>query len=88
MLLIFEINLFLHVVDGEWSSWTYGPCSKTCGGGIQTLTRKCNNPKPDCGGNTCYGSSYRQKGCNPDCCPGKIMYNLMCAVKIMENWLS
>ena len=59
-------------VDGGWSSWTYGPCSKTCGGGIQTLTRTCDNPKPYCGGNGCSGLSTNQKSCNTNCCAGKL----------------
>ena len=61
------------LVDGGWSSWTNGSCSKTCGGGTQTLTRKCDNPKPACFGKNCSGPSDRQDVCNTDCCPGKII---------------
>ena len=70
MISLFDVCIY--VVDGGWSSWTYGPCNKTCGGGTQTLTRKCNNPTPDCGGKDCYGSSNHQRQCNTHCCPGKI----------------
>ena len=61
-----------YTVNGEWSSWTYGPCSKTCGGGTQQVTRKCNNPVPSCGGNNCSGNSTYQNTCGNNCCPGKI----------------
>ena len=62
------------IVDGGWSSWKLGPCSKTCGGGIQNYTRVCNNPKPSCGGKKCEGvSSYTaNKTCNDLCCPGNV----------------
>ena len=74
------------VVDGGWSSWVAGPCSKTCGGGKQRLTRRCNNPKPSCGGNKCLGLKIARNVCNTSCCPGKIIiiwsclyqYNYMC----------
>ena len=61
------------VVNGGWSSWIREPCSKTCGGGMQNLTRECNNPRPLCGGNSCNGDSVQQKRCNDNCCPGKII---------------
>ena len=63
------------IVDGGWGVWVIGPCSKTCGGGIRSITRKCNNPKPLCNGKQCEGeSSYAFPGkCNDFCCPGKNM---------------
>ena len=62
------VNSF--AVDGEWSSWIIGPCSKTCGGGIQTKTRVCDD---ECGGGKCKGSSTSSIKCNDVCCPGKIL---------------
>ena len=61
------------IVDGGWSSWTLGPCSKTCGGGIQNYTRVCDNPKPSCGGKECDGPStdVLYKNCNDFSCSGK-----------------
>ena len=63
------------VVDGGWSEWILGPCSKTCGGGIQNYTRVCNNPEPSCGGNECDGPSVYvvKEKCNDMCCPGEII---------------
>ena len=62
------------VVHGGWSSWIREPCSKTCGGGVQNITRECNNPRPSCGGNDCNGRNVRQERCNNNCCPGKKIY--------------
>ena len=61
------------VVDGGWSTWRVGPCSKTCGGGTQEYIRVCDNPTPACGGKQCVGSSSYSANCNPVCCPGKIL---------------
>ena len=71
----FTYGLYNYVVDGGWSSWTYGPCSKTCGGGIQNYTRVCDNPKPSCGGKECDGPStdVLYKNCNDFSCSGKIV---------------
>lgn len=33
-------------VHGRWSSWgPYNPCSRSCGGGVVTRRRWCNNPR-------------------------------------------
>jgi len=50
------------VINGGWSEW--GPCSKTCGGGVHRRT--CDNPKPSGGGDDCPGKS--EMGCNADRC--------------------
>ena len=75
------ICMYIHmynnfVVDGRWSSWRYGLCSRTCGRGIQALTRKCDNPVPSCGGNNCPGLSVDTTPCNIHCCPSKIITKL------------
>ena len=62
-----------YVVDGGWSSWSYGPCNKTCGGGTQERTRVCNNPAPSCGGNNCSGQGSGVVSCNTHCCRGKFI---------------
>ena len=67
-----KILLYTDTVNGGWSSWRLGPCSKTCGRGIQNYTRVCDNPKPSCGGKECKGPSSHFIKCNEFCCPGKI----------------
>ena len=59
------------VVDGGWSSWIHGLCSKTCGGGMRNVTRQCNNLKLSCEGNDCTSESHYTEKCNDICCPGK-----------------
>ncbi|XP_022785365.1 A disintegrin and metalloproteinase with thrombospondin motifs adt-1-like isoform X2 [Stylophora pistillata] len=56
-------------VDGHWSPWSgYGKCSRSCGGGYQYRTRKCNNPPPANGGKNCRGPSRRKRSCNLRSC--------------------
>ncbi|XP_046554970.1 SCO-spondin-like [Haliotis rubra] len=63
-------------VDGGWSAWVEDDrqaCTKTCGGGSQTVeyTRTCTNPTPRHGGAQCSGQSTKQEttDCNTDECP-------------------
>ncbi|XP_067650561.1 coadhesin-like [Haliotis asinina] len=63
-------------VDGAWATWTVastGPCSVTCGGGQQSLSRvrTCTNPSPAHGGSSCPGSSTDNlsQSCNTTPCP-------------------
>ena len=50
----------------------------TCGGGIQSRTRSCNNPAPSNGGATCQGSNSENTTCNAQQCPiGKSTHNLV-----------
>ena len=56
-------------VDGGWSDWTFGECSKTCGNGKKQETRTCTNPPPSNGGKDCKGkSSGKRKKCNLGSC--------------------
>ena len=53
--------------DGGYSNWSnFGPCSKTCGGGIQRRSRNCTMPVPQNGGKSCtvLGPSSETKICN------------------------
>ncbi len=56
-------------VDGGWTAWQFGPCSRTCGGGQQTITRSCTNPAPQNGGLNCVGNSNEAITCNTQICP-------------------
>ncbi|KAG8439752.1 hypothetical protein GDO86_005793, partial [Hymenochirus boettgeri] len=57
-------------VDGEWGEWgSYSLCSRTCGGGIKTITRECNKPEPSNGGKYCVGRRMKFRSCNTDSCP-------------------
>lgn len=59
------INPGLIIVDGMWSSWSaWTTCSKTCGCGIQTRTRTCDNPKPANNGTFCLGDGVQEQICN------------------------
>ena len=72
------------LVDGRWSNWVVGPCSKTCGGGVQNLTRECNSPRPSCGGKQCKGDNYfvYPGKCNDFCCPGKRINENIVSIKL------
>ncbi|XP_018080891.1 A disintegrin and metalloproteinase with thrombospondin motifs 14 isoform X2 [Xenopus laevis] len=57
--------------DGGWSSWSrFGSCSRTCGGGVRSRSRQCNNPEPSYGGRDCPGSAYEYQMCNNEECRG------------------
>ncbi|KAG7271849.1 hypothetical protein CRUP_023759 [Coryphaenoides rupestris] len=45
-------------VNGSWGTWApFGACSSSCGEGLQLLTRLCDNPAPQYGGQYCQGTS-------------------------------
>ncbi|XP_074026740.1 ADAM metallopeptidase with thrombospondin type 1 motif A isoform X3 [Leptinotarsa decemlineata] len=56
-------------IDGGWGPWQeFGPCSRTCGGGIKKSHRYCTSPKPVNGGSYCIGENERYESCNSmDC---------------------
>eukprot|EP00079_Xenopus_tropicalis_P027896 XP_012822312.1 PREDICTED: A disintegrin and metalloproteinase with thrombospondin motifs 14 isoform X1 [Xenopus tropicalis] len=57
--------------DGGWSSWSrFGSCSRTCGGGVRSRSRQCNNPPPAYGGRDCPGAAYEYQMCNNEECRG------------------
>ncbi|XP_050791962.1 A disintegrin and metalloproteinase with thrombospondin motifs 20 isoform X2 [Gopherus flavomarginatus] len=57
-------------VDGEWGPWgPYNSCSRTCGGGIKSTTRLCNQPEPRNGGKYCVGRRMKFRSCSTDSCP-------------------
>jgi len=57
-------------VNANWGSWSpLSPCSKTCGNGTMTKSRKCNNPAPSNGGLPCQGNATMAVLCNLQECP-------------------
>ena len=63
------ILISLLIVDGGWAEWTrFSPCSQTCGGGIITRSRNCNDPSPSDGGKDCPGEYFESRECNKDPC--------------------
>ncbi|XP_019744003.1 A disintegrin and metalloproteinase with thrombospondin motifs 12 isoform X2 [Hippocampus comes] len=56
-------------VNGGWGQWTaWSHCSRTCGTGVQSAERECNNPKPEFGGKYCTGERKRYRTCNTRPC--------------------
>ncbi|XP_030048250.1 properdin [Microcaecilia unicolor] len=52
-------------VDGGWGAWRKNnECSVTCGIGVETQRRECNNPAPQFNGKDCVGSQIRTTVCN------------------------
>lgn len=47
----------------------WGQCSRTCGGGVKTSQRLCNNPTPENGGDYCIGHNIRYASCSIQKCP-------------------
>ena len=60
------------IVDGGWSDWIPGECSRTCGTGISWHTRECNDPRPAHGGKNCVGLNRLLNYCKKGCCPGTV----------------
>ncbi|KAM3939316.1 A disintegrin and metalloproteinase with thrombospondin motifs 12 [Leptodactylus fuscus] len=57
-------------VNGGWGSWTpWSHCTRTCGAGVQSAERKCNNPEPKFGGKYCTGERKRYRMCKTNLCP-------------------
>merc|ERR1712038_73343 len=56
-------------VNCQWSSWSEtGPCSKSCGGGVQYFERTINVESQN-GGQSCTGSRTKREYCNTRDCP-------------------
>ncbi|XP_053864977.1 coadhesin-like isoform X2 [Malaclemys terrapin pileata] len=51
-------------VDGMWSPWaSWTPCPISCGLGVVSRSRRCNNPAPEHGGKNCTGHGYEEGSC-------------------------
>ncbi|XP_017269792.1 A disintegrin and metalloproteinase with thrombospondin motifs 7 isoform X2 [Kryptolebias marmoratus] len=57
-------------VNGGWASWSeWSACSRTCGAGVQSAERDCDNPIPKHRGKYCLGERQKHKICNTMPCP-------------------
>lgn len=61
-------------MNGGWGSWgSWCDCSVTCGGGIMSRKRECNNPVQGYGGYGCQGDGEETHTCNEGYCMGELM---------------
>ncbi|XP_063431754.1 hemicentin-1-like [Mytilus trossulus] len=59
------------LISGGWGIWkTFGECSATCGKGIQSFQRKCNDPVPETNETYCIGDHIQNLECNAIPCQG------------------
>lgn len=73
-------------VDGLWSNWEeWGPCTKSCGGGVQRRIRSCTNPPPANGGKDCIGQREETQICNQNACPGDLSETLVLSLLVFRN---
>ncbi|XP_017064274.1 A disintegrin and metalloproteinase with thrombospondin motifs 7 isoform X1 [Drosophila eugracilis] len=62
----------LTAVNGGWGDWSeWSECSRSCGGGVSTQQRECDNPVPANGGVFCIGERKRYKICRKRQCPAE-----------------
>ena len=69
------INTLIQIIISvpcEWDDWgEWGTCSKTCGGGLETRTRKIKQ-REAFGGAPCTGNDTESRPCAMNECPGMI----------------
>ncbi|XP_060071250.1 uncharacterized protein LOC132551155 [Ylistrum balloti] len=69
------------IIDGAWGAWgSWSLCTLTCGGGKQSRSRLCDDPRPQNGGLTCSGDSGDLADCNSNSCPAAAagVYQQLC----------
>ncbi|XP_034093131.1 A disintegrin and metalloproteinase with thrombospondin motifs 2-like [Gymnodraco acuticeps] len=56
--------------DGGWGPWSpFGPCSRSCGGGVRYRAHHCDAPAPNNRGRPCPGNSFEFQVCQREDCP-------------------
>ena len=56
-------------INCEWSAWSWGACSVTCGGGTQSGSRTISQQAAN-GGTECTGETTTTQPCNTESCQG------------------
>ena len=68
---------FLAPINGHWGRWgSWGECSVTCGKGVHSRTRVCDDPAPKNGGDNCLGDSTIQQECSKISCSAGKMFRM------------
>uniref|UniRef100_A0A3P9C6V8 ADAM metallopeptidase with thrombospondin type 1 motif 7 n=1 Tax=Maylandia zebra TaxID=106582 RepID=A0A3P9C6V8_9CICH len=63
------VGYYPEIINGGWASWSpWSACSRTCGVGVQSAERECDNPVPRYRGKYCLGERQRYKICNTTPC--------------------
>ena len=62
-------TIIIAPVNCEWSSWSWGTCTRTCGGGTKSGSRTISQQAAN-GGTACTGGSTTTRSCNTNSCPG------------------
>ncbi|CAJ0944218.1 unnamed protein product [Ranitomeya imitator] len=62
-----ELRVYVNGGFSEWQEW--GPCTRSCGQGVQERVRMCNNPPPANGGRPCMGRDVDVRACSLPLCP-------------------
>ena len=70
-IILFCLCMFM-TVHGKWGLWSdLTSCTKSCGSGIKSSQRTCDNPAPQKWGKFCEGDArIDNKTCNSQKCPG------------------
>ncbi|KAK3540674.1 hypothetical protein QTP70_034595, partial [Hemibagrus guttatus] len=84
---VIERTISLKVQDaGGFSPWEqWGPCSVTCGRGLQKRSRFCNNTTPTIGGAACEGPDSESRQCQGSLCSGDSLRRARASVMGMVN---
>ncbi|XP_051918967.1 A disintegrin and metalloproteinase with thrombospondin motifs 7 [Hippocampus zosterae] len=60
-------------VNGAWGTWSeWSACSRSCGAGVESAQRDCDDPVPRNRGKYCLGERRRYRICNTTPCPNNV----------------